>query len=89
MTAHRLQCWECGTTFHGRADARYCCGACRQKAHRGRAKRRATGDSSPPAALSEAVVRARRAREEARATRARARATCRTASAMLGGPVAD
>jgi len=27
----------CGAVFYGRADARYCCGACRQKAHRARA----------------------------------------------------
>jgi hypothetical protein len=38
MAASRLQCLMCGSVFYGRADARYCCGACRQKAHRARAR---------------------------------------------------
>ena len=33
MAAFRRYCWECGTAFYGRADARYCRGGCRQKAY--------------------------------------------------------
>jgi len=77
MAAWRLQCWECGRAFHGRADARYCCDACRQKAHRDRTRRRAADQAVPTTALSRAVAQARQARETARATRARAEAARR------------
>jgi hypothetical protein len=82
MAAGRLQCWECGTTFYGRADAHYCCGACRQKAHRTRTRVR-TGDARVPAPpLSDTVLQARLTRERSRAARSRAQAAQRASSAV-------
>jgi hypothetical protein len=72
VAAFRLQCWECGTAFYGRADARYCSGACRQKSHRSRGRRRAADETVPAPALGDAVARAREARENARTARERA-----------------
>lgn len=75
MVACRLQCWECGTAFYGRADARYCSAACRQKSHRARARRRAADETVAVPGLGDAIARAREARETARAARGRARTT--------------
>lgn len=35
-TVNIPQCWGCGEELAGRSDARYCSGACRQKAYRDR-----------------------------------------------------
>ncbi|GAA4543455.1 hypothetical protein [Mycobacterium paraffinicum] len=80
MAARRLQCWECGTAFYGRADARFCSGACRQKSHRAGARRRAAEQTVTAPGFGDAVARAREGRESARAARERARVT-REASA--------
>lgn len=76
MVARRLQCWECGTAFYGRADARYCSAACRQKSHRARARRRVADETVAVPGLGDAIARAREAREKARIARERAHATC-------------
>lgn len=75
MAARRLQCWECGTAFYGRADARFCSGACRQKSHRASVRRRAAEETVPVPGLGDAIARAREARKSARSARERARAT--------------
>ncbi|ORB73412.1 hypothetical protein [Mycobacterium scrofulaceum] len=80
MVARRLQCWECGTAFYGRADARYCSAACRQKSHRARARRRAADETVAAPGLGDAIARAREARKTARLARERAHATCDEAS---------
>ncbi|HZE16086.1 MAG TPA: hypothetical protein VE197_10470 [Mycobacterium sp.] len=49
---------ECGVAFYGRGDARYCCGACRQKAHRTRTGRRAADEEVPAPALGRTVAQA-------------------------------
>lgn len=77
MAACRVQCWQCGTAFYGRADARYCSGACRQKSHRSRARRRAADERVPAPDLGDAIARARQARETARAARELAEVTRR------------
>ena len=65
MAACRIQCRECGTAFYGRADARYCCPACRQKAHRARARQRAAYEAVPAPDLSSVRTRVREVRERA------------------------
>ena len=80
MAAARMHCWECGTAFYGRVDARYCCGGCRQKAYRSRAARRAADETVPPPELSNARAQARQTREHARAARERAAALHRAAA---------
>lgn len=82
MAAARLHCGECGLAFYGRADARYCCAACKQRAYRSRERRRTAADVVPPAA---AVARARRIRREAAALRRRAQAVRRTVQAAHRG----
>ncbi|GAS91720.1 hypothetical protein [Mycolicibacterium brisbanense] len=72
MAATRKHCWECGASFYGRADARYCTGSCRQKAYRERAHRQAAMDTLPPPALADAIAVARQTRSKARAARERA-----------------
>lgn len=80
MVAHRLQCWVCAKAFYGRADARYCSAACRQKSHRGRVRRRALDEAVPAPGLGDVIARAREAREAARAARERAETTRSAAS---------
>ncbi|GAS93601.1 uncharacterized protein RMCC_0567 [Mycolicibacterium canariasense] len=66
MPAQRLHCWQCGTTFYGRADAQYCGSACRQRAYR----RRSQGDPGDGKVLARrTVARARKARKQATETR--------------------
>ncbi|ORA27834.1 hypothetical protein [Mycobacterium aquaticum] len=72
MAATRKHCWECGASFYGRADARYCTGSCRQKAYRERTHRQAATDTLSTPALADAIAVARRTRSQARATRRRA-----------------
>ncbi|BBX62849.1 hypothetical protein MSAS_20230 [Mycobacterium saskatchewanense] len=79
MAALRLRCHGCGTAFYGRADARYCCNACRQKAHRVRARRIALAATVPPLELSRALTQAQQNREVARTARLRAEAARRAA----------
>jgi hypothetical protein len=81
MAASRLQCWQCGTAFYGRVDARYCCGACRQKAHRARATRRAADQVMRSPSLGHIATQARQTQETARNARACAEATRRASSA--------
>jgi hypothetical protein len=77
MAASRLRCWECGTAFYGRVDARYCCGGCRQKAHRARGAQRAAVETvfrkpkmrNAVAEARQTVVKARQLRQQARAAR--------------------
>jgi hypothetical protein len=57
MASRRLRCWECGIAFYGRADAHYCGGACRQKAHRSRTRRRAAEKTVPKPQHSHALAR--------------------------------
>ncbi|WP_322859910.1 hypothetical protein U8D42_14435 [Mycobacterium europaeum] len=80
MAACRLQCWECGTVFHGRADAHYCSAACRQKSHRARLRRRAADEAVPAPVLGDAIAQARETRESARVVRQRAQDARRAAS---------
>jgi len=80
MATRRLRCWECGIAFYGRADAHYCGGACRQKAHRSRTRRRAAEKTMPTPQHSHALARAQQLREAALAARAHAEATRRTVS---------
>jgi hypothetical protein len=77
MAARRMSCWECGTLFYGRADARYCCGSCRQKAYRKRSHRRGVLEAVPAPELSEVITQARQGRQQARAARKRAAAARR------------
>ena len=80
MATRRLQCWECGIAFYGRADAHYCGGACRQKAHRSRTRRRAAEKMLPTPQHRNALARAQQLREAANAACADAQATRRTVS---------
>ena len=80
MAACRLQCWGCGTVFYGRADARYCSAACRQKSHRARVRRRAAEQAVPAPVLGDAIAQARETRESARVVRQRAQDARRSAS---------
>ena len=66
-----MRCAECLSRFYGRADARYCSGACRQKAYRRRAQ------SAPKPALADVVADARRNQEHARDVREQAKAARR------------
>jgi hypothetical protein len=59
----------CGITFYGRADARYCCGACRQKAYRKHTARRAALATVPRPRTSLTAAQARQIRQQARAMR--------------------
>ncbi|CDO11014.1 hypothetical protein [Mycolicibacterium cosmeticum] len=69
MAAQRLHCWQCGTTFYGRADAQYCGNACRQRAYRARVQ----GDPGDGKVLArQTVARARQVRKQAAETRLRA-----------------
>ena len=72
----------CGTTFYGRTDARYCGGACRQKAYRAAAARRAVDQTLPAPLLGSTIAQARQTRQGARQTRQEARATRTSAAAM-------
>ncbi|WP_443188696.1 hypothetical protein [Mycobacterium sp. 4D054] len=65
----RLQCWECGLAFYGRADALYCSAGCKQRAYRRRERQRAAVLRS-----NATVEEARRIRQEAADIRRRARA---------------
>jgi hypothetical protein len=91
MAASRLQCFMCGTVFYGRADARYCCGACRQKAHRARARverRSAIQAQSAATRRSARDIRehAQAARESAQRLRgSRAAMIATTGSSNTGG----
>jgi hypothetical protein len=62
MAACRLRCAQCGTAFYGRADARYCGGACRQKAYRRRMTRRAP-ETVHAIDLGNTVTRARQTQQ--------------------------
>ena len=80
MATRRLRCWECGIAFYGRADAHYCGGACRQKAHRSRTRRRAAEKTVTTPQHSHALVRAQQLREAAVAACAHAEAMRRIIS---------
>ena len=73
--ACRLQCLECGIAFYGRADAHYCCGACRQKNYRARLAHHAAAEA--------ARVQARETRQQARALREQAHGMRERAHGML------
>jgi len=83
MPASRLHCWECGAAFQGRADARYCSNACRQKAHRTRAVRRAAEKSVAATRLDSVITDAQRTRQLSRTIRGRARAAIEAAAQTL------
>jgi hypothetical protein len=83
MAASRLHCWMCGTTFYGRADARYCRGACRQKAYRAAVVRRAAAMTVPKPELGSTAAQARQTVQQARAARRRAGAARRAAAKTL------
>lgn len=80
MAASQVQCQACGTVFRGRADARYCSNACRQKAHRTRTARRAAENTVSAPELSTAIMQARYTRQLARTARERAKEARRVAS---------
>ena len=81
MAASRLQCLMCGAVFYGRADARYCCGACRQKSHRARARvARRTAIQAQGAATRRS---ARDIREHAQAARERSAQSREPRAAMI------
>ncbi|UXA19005.1 hypothetical protein [Mycobacterium sp. SMC-4] len=69
MGVSRLSCWECGLTFFGRTDARYCCAACKQRAYRRRGRDRSAQTTHSGVA---AVDEARRLRREAASIQQRA-----------------
>ena len=81
MAASELRCCVCGSAFYGRVDARYCCGACRQKAHRARA--RAALRTATRAKAAATRQSAREARERAYAARDQARTAHRKTRAAL------
>jgi hypothetical protein len=84
MAALRLQCFMCEAVFYGRADARYCCGACRQKAHRVRARvARRTAIQAQGAAARRS---ARGIREHARAARESAQRVRESRAAVIATP---
>ena len=75
MAASRLLCSMCGVSFYGRADARYCSAACRQKAHR---IRRGSQTADTTVRLTDAArtrAKAQQVRQQARAAREKAEAT--------------
>lgn len=78
----------CGTMFYGRADARYCCGACRQKAYRAAAAGRAVDQMVPAPQLASAVAQALEVRQQARAARESASKVRQRAAAMRGASAA-
>lgn len=80
MAACRLQCWVCGIAFYGRADARYCCGACRQKAYKARIAHRAAVETVLRPEVANTVAETRQIRQQARAVRERAGAVRRAAA---------
>jgi hypothetical protein len=85
-----LDCATCGATFYGRADARYCCGACRQKGYRARSARRAALDAPRRPELGGAAARAREIRQRAQAARENAASTQKSAASLrarIGAPV--
>lgn len=69
--------------FYGRADAHYCCGACRQKAHRARTGLGGAAERVPPLGLPATVAHAQETRKMARAARARAQAARSASAAAL------
>lgn len=88
MAANYRQCLECGTGFYGRIDARFCGGACRQRAYRSRALRSAAARTVPEEQLRDVIGKARTAQREARAAvkratlvRLNAKKTCETNTA--------
>ncbi|APE15929.1 hypothetical protein BOH72_12590 [Mycobacterium sp. WY10] len=83
MAARQVRCWKCDTPFYGRADARYCSNACRQKAHRERVARGAAEKHGTAPDLSDLVIQARATRRRARQTREAARTTRRAAAESL------
>ena len=87
MAALRQVCWVCGSEFYGRADARYCRNACRQKAHRSRA----AGRTFMRSRVATTIRSAREAREQARALREQSlarRADCQRPAPAPSGPAA-
>jgi len=59
MPATEKLCSECGASFYGRSDARYCSPSCRQKAYRGRAHRQAATETVSPPKFADAIAAAR------------------------------
>ena len=72
----------CGIMFYGRADARYCTRACRQRAYRERTARRAALETVPRPRLGDAAAQARRIRQQARAAREHSSTTYEHARAI-------
>lgn len=62
---------ECGTAFYGRADARYCGGACRQKADRARTKNLTAEEGVTAPASGDMETRTPGPRERPRRARTR------------------
>ena len=93
MPAVQKLCSECGASFYGRSDARYCSASCRQKAYRERAHRQAATETVSPQELADAIAAVRQTRSEARAARQRAaaavRALAETRAKMRRGEVRD
>lgn len=85
MPASYQQCWECGTGFYGRADARFCCGACRQKAYRNRLRRTAAEATVSESKLRDAIEQARLSQQQSRTTVKRAAAARRAARRIAQG----
>jgi hypothetical protein len=78
-------CVMCQRSFAGRADARYCSAACRQKAHRNRTARRSRGivDSVDGRRRSPAATRSAELTARARAAVSRSEHLCQAAAALL------
>jgi hypothetical protein len=72
----------CGIMFYGRADARYCTKACRQRAYRERTARRAALETVPRPRLGDAAAQSRRIRQQARAARENSSTTLEHARAL-------
>jgi len=88
MVAHRLRCCVCSSAFYGRADARFCCGACRQKAYRACAHEAHRTAARGQAAATrqrakETVKRARTVEQQAAAIKRKADATLAAARDSL------
>jgi len=80
LPATKLRCCVCGTRFHGRSDACYCSGACRQKAYRARIAR--DGDGPYLGQSRSATLVARQLRKRSQLTRKEAAATLRKSAAL-------
>lgn len=83
MAAAQLYCQECGSGFYGRADARYCTNACRQRAHRARVLLESASTTTEGETAESVVSQARRTREQSRVVVRNARRVSHQSSMLV------